>query len=277
MLRSRVLVMTWNDFLLAAILVLPLAACAPSNRPTPQGGTGTEQTPSPLGPLPASFAGEIPCADCPGIIYRLNLFPNHTFRSSMTYEERNATFYDSGTWALPSHQRTLELKGKGAQVSLLRVVDPRTLRMLDAEGHEITSGLNYTLERTAHFERIEPRTSAAPLEGTDWRLIALDYKPISVADETRAPTLRLDPTDHRAYGSGGCNRFSASYTLHGDSLGFGPVISTKMACRTGMDTEQGYFAALAEVRRWGVVGRQLELFDAGGKRLARLEAGAAGG
>jgi heat shock protein HslJ len=268
--------MKWNDRIPAAILALALAACAPSGRSATPGGAGVEQSPSPLGQLPASFAGEIPCADCPGILYRLNLFPDYTFRTSMTYEERNATFYDSGTWALSSDQRTLELKGKGAKLSLLRVVDPRTLRMLDAEGHEIESGLNYSLERTEHFERIDPRPSAAPLEGTEWKLIALDEELVSVGAEERAPSLRLDPSDHRATGSGGCNRFSASYALHGDSLSFGPIVSTKMACRMGMDTERAYFAALAEVRRWRVAGRQLELYDAGGKRLARFEAGAAG-
>src|SRR5262245_27146713 len=34
---------------------------------------------SPLGTLPASFIGELPCADCPGIRYHVNLFPDRVF------------------------------------------------------------------------------------------------------------------------------------------------------------------------------------------------------
>ena len=41
-----------------------------------------------LGELPASFTGELPCADCPGIRYDLNLFPDKSFYLRMTYLER---------------------------------------------------------------------------------------------------------------------------------------------------------------------------------------------
>jgi copper homeostasis protein (lipoprotein) len=50
--------------------------------------------------LPATFVGKLPCADCPGIDYRLSLNPDHTFSSNMTYEERNSGFDDSGRWEL---------------------------------------------------------------------------------------------------------------------------------------------------------------------------------
>jgi copper homeostasis protein (lipoprotein) len=264
---------------------------------------------------------------------------------------------------------------------LLRVVDSTTLRLLDAEGHEITSGLNYTLRRTPRFERIEPRlelsgmyrymadagiftecrtglrlpvaqeadnvalergylavrrepgeevlvtvegtiafrpavdsdtlrralipdrfiaaspgatcesvaagsaeagtrpghpstgaAAAAPLEGTTWKLVALAGRSISSQDEERAPTLTLDSKDHRANGSGGCNRFGGGYALKGDELSFDPLISTKMYCEGVMDQEQAYFTALEATRGWRVNGRELELTGAGGEVLARFEA-----
>ena len=34
---------------------------------------------APLGTLPASFIGELPCADCPGIRYHVNLFADRVF------------------------------------------------------------------------------------------------------------------------------------------------------------------------------------------------------
>jgi hypothetical protein len=39
-----------------------------------------------------------------------------------------------------------------------------------------------------------------------------------------------------------------------------------------MDQEQAFLGALGQAARWRVVGSHLELFDAGGVPLARLEA-----
>jgi copper homeostasis protein (lipoprotein) len=359
--------------ILAAAAALMLMGCASAGEHAPSAAVRLEGREPGLGGLPASFVGQIPCADCPGIVYQVDLFPDHTFFQSMTYEERDVTYYDIGRWVLRGEPAILELSGEGESPTLLRVVDSNTLRLLDAEGHEIESGLNYTIRRTERFERIEPRLTMSgmyrymadaalftecrtglrlpvameadnnaleraylavapepgaevlvtvegrialrpgmdsdtlrptliperfisaspgescetrpsagrpaggqpaqvPLEGPEWRLVALAGGPISVADTERAPTLQLDPSDHRAFGSGGCNSFGGSYTLDGDRLGFGPLISTKMACATGMETEQAYFAALAEVRSWQVIGERLELYGAGGGVLARFEA-----
>lgn len=71
-----------------------------------------------------------------------------------------------------------------------------------------------------------------------------------------------------AGGSGGCNTFSAEYTLDGSSLTFGPVASTLMLCEgPGGEVETVYFAALAEVMGWSSDGGRLTLTDAAGLPL----------
>jgi len=50
------------------------------------------------------------------------------------------------------------------------------------------------------------------------------------------------------------------------------MVTTKMACLEGMDTEQAFLAALAQVRSWRLQGQHLEVFDASGNLLARFEA-----
>ena len=42
-----------------------------------------------LDPPPATFTGNLPCADCPGIRYHLNLFADHVFFLRMTYQEQS--------------------------------------------------------------------------------------------------------------------------------------------------------------------------------------------
>ncbi len=114
---------------------------------------------APLGTLPASFIGELPCADCPGIRYHVNLFPDRVFFLRTTHIGRadNANFDDIGSWVLSSDRATLILKGGREAPEIFAIKDRDTLRKLDIEGHEITSPLNYDLQRTKNVEPLEPR------------------------------------------------------------------------------------------------------------------------
>jgi copper homeostasis protein (lipoprotein) len=112
----------------------------------------------PLSPLPASFGGDLPCADCEALRYRLNLFADRSYFLGTEYVGRkDGNHYDIGTWAVSADGRTLTLKGGREATELFRVVDSRTLRKLTLEGRDIASNLNYSLVRTSRFEPIEPR------------------------------------------------------------------------------------------------------------------------
>ena len=52
------------------IMLRMVRASKPASKPTQA---------APLGTLPASFIGELPCADCPGIRYHVNLFADRVF------------------------------------------------------------------------------------------------------------------------------------------------------------------------------------------------------
>ena len=109
-----------------------------------------------LGPLPASFSGDLPCTDCAGMRYRLNLFTDQSFFLSTVYSGHNSpASYDIGSWALSSDRRTLTLHGGQERPLVFRIVDQNTLRKLDLDGHDIESALNYSLTRMGQFEAIE--------------------------------------------------------------------------------------------------------------------------
>ena len=84
----------------------PLSHHAGSSDPV-GGGAG------PLGLLPATFAGNLPCADCPGIRQQLELFPDQAFFLRMTYLGKgdDASIDDLGSWMVTGDQRTLVLFG----------------------------------------------------------------------------------------------------------------------------------------------------------------------
>jgi copper homeostasis protein (lipoprotein) len=124
------------------------------------GQTYRSETTPKISNLPATFMGTLPCADCPGIIHQINLLSNHRFASRMIYQERNRGFGEHGRWELARDGTMLILRTAKGRAEKFAVVDGNTLRQLDADGHEIPSGLNYDLKRSAEF---------APLETPDGR------------------------------------------------------------------------------------------------------------
>ena len=227
-----------------------------------------------LSNLPASFDGVLPCADCPGIRYQLDLMPDKTFASCMTYEERNASFGDHGHWRLSDDGKFLVLEGSHSDsADRYAVRDANTLRKLDADGHEIESKLNYDLTRAAKYTRIAAcATGSVSLENTNWKLTDLAGAPVKSASHEQEPNFVLTSENHRVSGSGGCNRIMGSYELRGDHLTFSQMASTMMACVKGMDTEKRFLDALGRVKTWKIAGQQLLLSDAEGKVIARFSA-----
>ena len=317
-----------------------------------------------LGALPATFAGDLPCADCPGIRYQLDLLPDGAFFLRRTYLGRapDNVVDDIGSFLIAAAGRRLVLWAGPEAPIQLALRDPDTLRLLDLEGQEIVSELNYDLTRQAGLAPLEPRRAlrgmysymadagrftecltrldlpvaqeadnaaleraylaarrqpgeallvtlegqiaarprmegtgtelalvperltgvwpgetcgaqfdTAPLENSYWKLTRLGGAPVLVGARQREPHLILRPHDQRFGGSGGCNALLGSYRVDGERLELSQAATTLMACPEGMATEAAFTAALAQVRTWRVRGEHLELFDADGALLARLE------
>jgi len=108
------------------------------------------------------------------------------------------------------------------------------------------------------------------LGNTRWRPIRIVDRTVVVPQGQREPWIELDPRSMRVTGSGGCNRISGSYQSDERTLRFGPLATTKMAC-IDMEAETAFLRALERTRRYRVRGRTLDLFDAGGGLVARLE------
>jgi heat shock protein HslJ len=105
------------------------------------------------------------------------------------------------------------------------------------------------------------------LNATSWTLTKLQGKPIL---PNSAPTLAF--ADGQASGNGSCNSFGSSYKVRNDTLTFGPMMSTLMACMdTGvMEQESAYLAALASVAKYSLENDRLILYDSGGQAVAEF-------
>ena len=103
----------------------------------------------------------------------------------------------------------------------------------------------------------EPRDEAAALEGVPWVLSSgVDVE----GWEQSTPSVTF--ADGTVGGSTGCNRFTASYTLDGDTVEIGTIAATQIACPPPADAvERAYVDALERVAGWRLDGEELVLLD----------------
>lgn len=113
---------------------------------------GTPAVAAPAG----AYVGILPCADCPGLEYRLDLLPDGVFHLRMVYRERAGAFYEIGTWSV-DQRNTLVLSGKDEQPLRLSVDGDDRLTLLDRDGQRIESPFNYSLYRSELLSPLVPR------------------------------------------------------------------------------------------------------------------------
>ena len=99
--------------------------------------------------IAGSYAGTIPCADCPGIDVTLAFAADGSYSETMRYRERDASHASSGRWTLDADGKRLRLVEDGGDggVRWMQIVSPTEVRMLDSEGRPIESPFDYTLTR----------------------------------------------------------------------------------------------------------------------------------
>lgn len=157
-----------------ALLALALLVAACERRPPiepnrpPPASAGASSAPAQTPPgenvplsqnLPALYSGVLPCADCEGIRYDLDLRPDQVFFLRMTYlgQPQANSFDEIGEWSLAADRAVLALHGGQEAPSMFAVRDPHTLRKLDLGGKQIASQLNYDIARQDTYSPLEPR------------------------------------------------------------------------------------------------------------------------
>lgn len=138
-------------FLLA--MATAFTACQSGNRPgsTSDSATLADSLPgttTTAAAVPAgAFQGLLPCADCPGIDYQVNLFPDSTFEAITSYQGRgnNIASVSIGNW-ITDATGVILLTDK-SDTTRFRYEDHK-LFMVDATGQKETGALasNYTLK-----------------------------------------------------------------------------------------------------------------------------------
>ena len=125
----------------------------------------------------------------------------------------------------------------------------------------VTLGL-LTLLLAGCTSRTSTPASPAGLAGTRWRLEKLGDQPAIPGVEA---TMEF-PEEGKVAGRGSCNRFFGTVEISGESIKFGPLASTKMACLDDATSTQEtrYLEALAAAERFSFDGPALLIHSRGG-------------
>jgi copper homeostasis protein (lipoprotein) len=95
--------------------------------------------------LPATFRGDLPCADCEGIRYHLDLWPDLIFQLRRTWLGKGKIIDDLGRWRVDPERRALILEGGKEMPLQFEIKSPNKIRQLDLQGNPIESELPYDL------------------------------------------------------------------------------------------------------------------------------------
>jgi heat shock protein HslJ len=116
--------------------------------------------------------------------------------------------------------------------------------------------------------------AAVPLTETTWRVTQIGDQLVDNPPGDGAATIQLQAENSRVTGFAGCNRMFGDYSLNGETLKFGLVGVTKMACleEGRMQFESRFLETLSRVAGWKITNSTLELLDGGGRTLATFVA-----
>ncbi|MDN3669175.1 copper resistance protein NlpE N-terminal domain-containing protein [Echinicola jeungdonensis] len=299
-----------------------------------------------------TFYGVLPCADCPGISYELQINPDSTYTEKVVYQERSEEILSHGGNIVFANKGILTLSDKYERESMRKFkFEGDSLIMLDNSGKEVSGRLaqyyvlhksmpdNFSLDlvkkstfdfrgrgnepfwsleidfgKKMVFKPMEGETVMTPVseairtpdtnvlryqaetengslqvtifrkKGQDtlsgeefghevkvwvktgkeeefqeyagcgdylgdfrlnnlWTLESINWE--NLVEKSKVPYLEFELQNSRFNGFGGCNRINGDIFLEGNSIAFGKIISTKMAC-PNLEKEHVFLEQISE-------------------------------
>lgn len=192
-----------------------------------------------------TYVGVLPCADCPGLRYELELRRDQTYVLRNTYlgkgpvEPGKTVFDDIGRWLLSTDGAVLAIKGAREAPEYFALMG-KALRKLDPDGQPLESAANHLLERKRNPTELEPQlpmqgllshSAEAPLftpcaTGVRWPIA-------NEADWPAAERVLAKARDEAKQKPGAALLVSLAGTLNGSSIvidRFDAVLADKTAC-----------------------------------------------
>ena len=112
-----------------------------------------------------------------------------------------------------------------------------------------------------------PQKAASDLTAIDgdWEVISIHGQ----KDFSQKPNMSISQKDQQVGGNSGCNNYGGKFSIEGNNISFGQMMSTMMAC-IGDHTEDRFFSALDQVKSYSFKDDKLQLIDKNQKAFSEL-------
>ncbi|MDX2510254.1 MAG: META domain-containing protein [Desulfobacterales bacterium] len=110
-------------------------------------------------------------------------------------------------------------------------------------------------------QKTEPASLKTPFFKTTWELVELDNKTIVQKAPVKTPFIRFSEKENKVNGHTGCNGFFGTVELSLDTIKFGPVGMTRMACQQWAETETLFLSMINKASHYDIRGDMLFFLD----------------
>jgi copper homeostasis protein (lipoprotein) len=183
-----------------------------------------------------TFVGTLPCADCEKIDYKLTLKPDMKWHSSMVYVGRDVKPFEENGHYNVTEDGIVVLAKHGEGMDRFREV-PDGLLMLDVSGKEIKdapAGMFLLKPGTKTQQNtLISRGDTIPDKRLNniWVMVQLGDSILNPDNFMNGlPMIELSTNRHEVSGHDGCNRIRGIFSTKGNTITFGDLITTKIAC-----------------------------------------------
>ena len=258
-------------------LILPIIVTAliigcqstKTNTPSEEMTTDSNQT-SPGWPVQdgaVMYRGTLPCADCEGILTKVTLNPDTTYRHTVQYLGKSDSLFrqtGSFTWDKAKNEITLEGSGAPAEAARYRVGEDELIT-LDQDGNRIEGEL-------ADAYRLKKVLYDATIVEKYWKLVTLYGQPVTMGEDQEREVHFILKNDDRVNGYSGCNALTGNYRLdEGYRIQFTDIAVTMRICPQS-ETERKFLDVLNTTDNYSHSGDTLTLNKARMAPLAVFEA-----
>jgi heat shock protein HslJ len=193
--------------------------------------------------ISGGYVGILPCPDCEGINYEIDIKPDMTYRERMVFigrqDDRPVTV--EGKWEFEGPEKIRLYKKTDAMSRF--AISKGSIIMLDENGNRISGAdsVKYILKPGSMqvIEKKAPDTTAkinasinadSSISGK-WNLIEINgQKPDEGNYMTGIPDLEISQADLKFTSNSGCNRTKGGVQIVNNGITFSKFFSTKMTC-----------------------------------------------
>lgn len=190
------------------------------------------------------YSGMIPCADCEGINYTVNLQPTMNFSSKYIYVGKNVPPLEiTGNWSMIGDS-IIFLQSNTDVPSFMRIYFNDSLVMLDESKNRMTGPVSsmFVLRRENKNTGDTVTAINISIPSVNFVLEELNGKKIRNGDFKTTPEILIEANKSTVAGNTGCNSFNGNVKVTKHKIYFTNIAMTRMSCPG--DGEKNFVEAL---------------------------------